>query len=339
MVDRGPDRQIKSIPMPKTDTAPAPRRSDSSDVALRPVRGTDGLANEGALVLFSGGQDSATCLAWALQRFARVETIGFDYGQRHKIELTCRSAFRAQLLAAGVRETTAGDVEGAAKADAATTTAGGGLDTASASGLNSMTGSNAAASVAPVAMRAFDGWTGRLGVDHMIDLSMLGRISDTAMTRDIAIEARDDGLPNTFVPGRNLLFLTVAATIAYRRGLRVLVGGMCETDYSGYPDCRDDTLKALQIALNLGMDRRMVLQTPLMWLDKAATWALAEQMGGTPLVELVRDHTHTCYVGDRTHFHPWGYGCGNCPACQLRANGYAAYQAERAVSRQDGQGH
>ncbi|WP_347555561.1 7-cyano-7-deazaguanine synthase [Robbsia sp. KACC 23696] len=289
--------------MPNTETAPAPRPSAAPTSATRPVRGTDGLVGEGALVLFSGGQDSATCLAWALQRFARVETIGFDYGQRHKIELTCRDAFRAQLLAAGVRED---------RADAALS------DVADGALAQDALGADA----------PFAAWSGRLGADHMIDLSLLGQISDTAMTREIEIAMRDDGLPNTFVPGRNLLFLTVAATVAYRRGLRVLVGGMCETDYSGYPDCRDDTLKALQVALNLGMDRRMVLQTPLMWLDKAATWGLAEQMGGATLVDLVRDHTHTCYVGDRTHFHPWGYGCGACPACHLRANGYAAYRGE-----------
>ena len=287
--------------MPKTETAPAARRFDAPTTATRPVRGTDGLADEGALVLFSGGQDSATCLAWALQRFARVETIGFDYGQRHKIELTCRSAFRAQLRANGVREVPS--------------------DVAERPSVPTAAANDATDTTAP-----FADWTGRLGADHMIDLSLLGQISDTAMTREIEIATRDDGLPNTFVPGRNLLFLTVAATLAYRRGLRVLVGGMCETDYSGYPDCRDDTLKALQVALNLGMDRRMVLQTPLMWLDKAATWGLAEQMGGTALVDMVRDHTHTCYVGDRTHFHPWGFGCGACPACALRANGYARYR-------------
>jgi 7-cyano-7-deazaguanine synthase len=300
--------------MPKTETAPAARRFDAPMTATRPVRGTDGLADESALVLFSGGQDSATCLAWALQRFARVETIGFDYGQRHKIELTCRSAFRAQLLAQGVREV---------PSDIADPTHAG--SRAATSSCDDTAADTAATNDAAA---PFADWTGRLGADHMIDLSLLAQISDTAMTREIEIATRDDGLPNTFVPGRNLLFLTVAATVAYRRGLRVLVGGMCETDYSGYPDCRDDTLKALQVALNLGMDRRMVLQTPLMWLDKAATWGLAEQMGGTALVDLVRDHTHTCYVGDRTHFHPWGFGCGACPACQLRANGYAGYRGQ-----------
>lgn len=226
----------------------------------------------GALVLLSGGQDSATCVAWALERFERVETVGFDYGQRHRVELECRQTFRTELVA------------------------------------------------------AFPKWADRLGDDHMIDLSLLGQISDTAMTREIEIQAREDGLPNTFVPGRNLLFLTVAATLAYRRGLRVVVGGMCETDFSGYPDCRDDTIKALQVALNLGMDRRFILETPLMWIDKAATWQMAEDLGGSALVDLVCETTHTCYVGDRSVRHAWGYGCGQCPACELRARGYAQYR-------------
>lgn len=230
----------------------------------------------GALVLFSGGQDSATCLAWALARFPRVETLGFDYGQRHRIELDCRARFRERLLA-----------------------------------------------LQPA-------WAERLGDDHLLDLSLLGQISDTAMTRDIEIAARADGLPNTFVPGRNLLFLTTAAALAYRRGLRVLVGGMCETDFSGYPDCRDDTVKSLQATLNLGMASRLVIETPLMWLDKAATWHLAEAVGGAPLVEAIRVETHTCYLGTRGALHEWGYGCGACPACQLRARGYAQYRAQIA---------
>jgi 7-cyano-7-deazaguanine synthase len=233
-------------------------------------------AAENALVLFSGGQDSATCLAWALDRFARVETIGFDYGQRHRIELDCRKAIRDGLGA-----------------------------------LNS-------------------GWAARLGDDHTIGLAALGEVSNTALTRDIAIEVAKGSLPTTFVPGRNLIFLTFAAAIAYRRGLRHIVGGMCETDYSGYPDCRDDTMKAMQLALNLGMDRRFVIHTPLMWIDKAATWGLAAELGGTDLIDLIREATHTCYRGDRDHRHEWGFGCGTCPACQLRADGYRRYREDSA---------
>src|SRR5471032_3322426 len=236
------------------------------------------LPTDTALVLFSGGQDSTTCLAWALARYARVETIGFDYGQRHAVELTVRPALLAELRAQS-----------------------------------------------PL-------WAERLGEDHMIDLSLISRISQTAMTHDIAIETQANGLPNTFVPGRNLLFMTVAATLAYRRGLSVLVGGMCETDFSGYPDCRDDTMKALQVALNLGMDSRFLLETPLMWLDKADTWRLAEQLGGEALVELVRVETHTCYVGERAELHEWGFGCGQCPACKLRKRGYEAYKSGEQVT-------
>ncbi|BBO60480.1 7-cyano-7-deazaguanine synthase QueC [Mycoavidus sp. B2-EB] len=228
-----------------------------------------------ALVLFSGGQDSATCLAWALQRFHHVETIGFDYGQRHRVELECRNLFRTRLI-----ET-----------------------------------------------EAFAPWRTRLHGDHLVDLSVFGAISDTAMTRDIQIETLANGLPNTFVPGRNLLFLTVAAAFAYRRNLQVLVAGMCETDFSGYPDCRDDTVKALQVALNLGMDRRFVIETPLMWLDKAQTWQLAYTLGGELLVDLVRLETHTCYLGKRNTLHDWGYGCGECPSCMLRKQGYTAFVA------------
>jgi 7-cyano-7-deazaguanine synthase len=228
-------------------------------------------AGEGALVLFSGGQDSTACLAWALERFARVETIGFDYGQRHAVELAVRprilSAFRAQ----------------------------------------------------------FPAWAGRLGGDHLIDLAILGQISDTALTQDVAIAMQANGLPNTFVPGRNLIFLSFAAALAYRRGLRHLVTGVCETDYSGYPDCRDDTMKALQVSLNLGMETRTVIHTPLMWLDKAQTWRLAEDLGGRALVEITCEETHSCYMGDREHRHDWGYGCGACPACQLRAQGYRGF--------------
>jgi 7-cyano-7-deazaguanine synthase len=232
--------------------------------------------DKAALVLFSGGQDSATCLAWALERFARVETVGFGYGQRHAVEMDVRRDFLAGLRA------------------------------------------------------GFPAWAARMGEDHVIDLDVLGRISDTALTRDVAIAMQEDGLPNTFVPGRNLLFFTAAAALAYRRGIRHLVGGMCETDYSGYPDCRDDTIKSLQVTLGLGMDRRFVLHTPLMWIDKAETWALAETLGGRKLVELIVEATHTCYLGDRAHRHPWGYGCAACPACALRAAGWSSYAARTA---------
>ncbi|MGC1410999.1 MAG: 7-cyano-7-deazaguanine synthase QueC [Acetobacteraceae bacterium] len=227
--------------------------------------------DEGALVLFSGGQDSTTCLAWALDRYRNVETVGFSYGQRHAVELECRAPIRSAL------------------------------------------GAN---------------WAGRLGDDHTIDLAAtLGGLGATALTSDTAIAMTGEGLPNTFVPGRNLLFFTCAAALAYRRGLRRIVAGMCETDYSGYPDCRDDTIKAMQLALNLGMQRRFVLETPLMWRDKAATWALAHQMGGAALVELIRIESHSCYLGDRTHLHDWGYGCGTCPACELRAGGWQRWRA------------
>ncbi|NNM75911.1 7-cyano-7-deazaguanine synthase QueC [Sphingomonas sp. ID1715] len=230
---------------------------------------------DSALVLFSGGQDSATCLVWALDRFGRVETIGFDYGQRHRVELDCRAA-----LLGGMR----------------------------------------------------DLWPGKLGDDHLLDLSVLGQISDTALTREAEIAFGADGLPTTFVPGRNLLFFNLAAALGYRRGIRHLIGGMCETDYSGYPDCRDDTLKALQVALSLGLDRHMVIHTPLMWRDKAATWRLAERLGGAALVELIRTESHSCYRGDRSRLHAWGYGCGDCPACDLREKGWNAYSLPSASS-------
>ena len=229
---------------------------------------------DGALVLFSGGQDSTTCLAWALDRYHRVETVGFDYGQRHRVELDCRGPIRAWLGAHN-----------------------------------------------PV-------WAGRLGEDHTVSLASLGELSVTALTRDVAIEMDASGLPNTFVPGRNIVFLTFAAALAYRRGLRHIVAGMCETDFSGYPDCRDDTIKALQVALNLGMERRFVLHTPLMWLDKAATWDLAAAMGGEGLVDLIVDATHTCYRGERALLHPWGRGCNDCPACTLRAEGYRRFRGK-----------
>ncbi len=224
--------------------------------------------DETALVLFSGGQDSTTCLAWALERFSRVETIGFDYGQRHRVELACRADIRSAL--------------------------------------------------APRAQ-------GRLGPDHVIDIAAgMSGLGATAMTSEIAITMTAEGLPSTFVPGRNLLFFTYAGALAYRRGLRRIVAGMCETDYSGYPDCRDDTIKAMQVALNLGMQRRFVLDTPLMWIDKAATWAMAESLG---IVGLIIEHTHTCYLGDRATRHEWGFGCGTCPACRLRADGFARWRS------------
>ena len=224
-----------------------------------------------ALVLFSGGQDSTACLAWALERYGHVETIGFDYGQRHAVELACRPRVRAALQA------------------------------------------------------QFPHWARKLGDDHLLDLALLGQISDTALTDARAIEMTAQGLPNTFVPGRNLMFFNFAAALAYRRGASVLVGGMCETDFSGYPDCRDNTLRALQVAISLGLDVPMTIDTPLMWLDKAQTWALTEQLGGTPLVELIIEHTHTCYLGERTQRHAWGYGCGACPACALRRKGYEGW--------------
>ena len=230
-------------------------------------------SDSAALALFSGGQDSTTCLAWALERFDRVETVGFDYGQRHRIELACRHRLRAGIVA-----------------------------------------------IKPE-------WGARLGEDHTIALAGLGEISSTALTRDVTIAMDAGGLPNTFVPGRNLIFLTFAAALAYRRGLRRIVAGVCETDYSGYPDCRDDTIKALQVALNLGMERRFVLDTPLMWIDKRATWALARDLGGERLVDLIVEDSHTCYLGERGLRHEWGYGCGECPACLLRAQGWRAYRA------------
>lgn len=231
--------------------------------------------NGKALVLFSGGQDSTVCLAWALDRFDSVETIGFDYGQTHAVELSCRARIRDEMGA------------------------------------------------------AFPDWAPRLGPDHLLTLAELAAISDTALTRDVEIGMAENGLPNTFVPGRNLLFFTYAAALGYRRGASVLVGGMCETDYSGYPDCRDETLQTLARAISLGLDRELSIETPLMWIDKAATWALAEKLGGQRLVAIVAEHTHSCYRGDRTHRHDWGYGCGTCPACALRAKGYAAWKAEK----------
>ena len=229
--------------------------------------------HKSALVLFSGGQDSTTCLAHALTRYERVETVAFDYRQRHSVELEARLA-----VLGAMRE-------------------------------------------------QFPAWAAKLGEDHLLDLAVLGQVSETSLTRDMAFKMEQGGLPNTFVPGRNLLFLTLAAALAYRRGLEVIVTGVCETDYSGYPDCRDDTMKAMQLALSLGMDRRLLIETPLMWIDKADTWALAEQLGGKALVDLIVEHSHTCYLGDREHRHAWGWGCGSCPACELRARGYERYAA------------
>jgi len=233
------------------------------------------VANDTALVLFSGGQDSTVCLAWALERFACVETAGFAYGQRHAVELDMRPRIREHIT----------------KLDA--------------------------------------DWKARLGEDHVVSLDALAAISDTALTRDTAIEIADSGLPTTFVPGRNLIFFCFAGAIAYRRGARHLIAGMCETDYSGYPDCRDDTVKEMQVALTLGLDKRLTLHTPLMWIDKAETFALAEELGGKPFLDLLIEDSHSCYLGDRAHRHDWGYGCGACPACQLRANGFARFMSER----------
>jgi len=229
--------------------------------------------DEEALVLFSGGQDSATCLAWALEKFKRVETIGFDYGQRHRVELDCRLPIVDEFKKYN-------------------------LD-----------------------------WKAKLGDDHLIDLRVLGDISQTSLTKPVEIEMSEQGLPNTFVPGRNLMFLTLSASIAYRRGIKNLVTGVCETDYSGYPDCRDDTVKAMQIVLNLAMETRFVLHTPLMWVDKASTWCMAKKIGGSELVELMKEYTHTCYNGDRSNRLEWGYGCNVCPACELRSAGYQKFNS------------
>ncbi len=224
-----------------------------------------------ALVLFSGGQDSTTCLADALEKYERVETIAFDYRQRHRVELTARLHVLREIRA------------------------------------------------------QFPAWAQRLGQDHLLDLAVLGTVSETSLTRDTAFQMEQGGLPNTFVPGRNLLFLTLAAAVAYRRDLQVIVTGVCETDFSGYPDCRDDTMKAMQLALSLGMDKRFLIETPLMWIDKAATWEMAKRLGGQQFIDLIIEHTHTCYLGDREHRHAWGYGCGACPACELRERGFARY--------------
>ncbi len=252
-----------------------PTTSSGAVAADAPGDAGMGLDPRHALVLFSGGQDSTACLAWALARFSHVETIGFDYGQRHAVELSCRPVLREALA------------------------------------------------------RDFPQWAPRLGEDHVLDLKLLGQISDTALTDKRRIEMNANGLPNTFVPGRNLIFLSFAGALAYRRGLSVLVAGMCETDYSGYPDCRDNTLKALQVALSLGMDTPMTVETPLMWLDKAQTWALTERLGGPVLNQLVVEHTHSCYLGDRSRLYAWGRGCGSCPACELRQRGHQAWQQQQ----------
>jgi 7-cyano-7-deazaguanine synthase len=228
---------------------------------------------ESALVLFSGGQDSTTCLAWALSRYDHVETVGFTYGQRHHVEMECREPVRAGLEA-----------------------------------------------ISPA-------WKAKLGRDHLIDLSVVAQVSVSALTADLPFDTRADGLPATFVPGRNLLFLTFAAVVAHQRKIKYLVTGVCETDYSGYPDCRDDTMKALQVAINLGMEARLAIETPLMWIDKAATWELAQKLGGRALVDLIVEKTHSCYQGDRSHRHEWGFGCGTCDACRLRSEGWRRYAA------------
>jgi 7-cyano-7-deazaguanine synthase len=234
------------------------------------------MTTNAALVLFSGGQDSTVCLAWALARYERVETVGFAYGQRHAAELGQRALLRQALAKLDPR------------------------------------------------------WGERLGPDHMLELPELGRLSDTALTRDSEIDMTAAGLPSTFVPGRNLLFFTYAAALGYRRGIRTLVGGMCETDFSGYPDCRNETIEALAKAISLGTDTEFTLETPLMWIDKAGTWALADELGGAPLVELIVEDTHTCYLGIRSRRYAWGYGCGHCPACGLRAKGWEKWQAPRS---------
>ena len=226
-----------------------------------------------ALVLFSGGQDSTVCLAWALDRFAEVETVGFDYGQRHRLELSQRTAIRPKLAA------------------------------------------------------IIPDWRQRLGADHLLPLPTLGAISESSLTRDVAFEVASSGLPNTFVPGRNLLFFTYAAAVAWRRGILTLVGGMCETDFSGYPDCRDETLQTLSKALSLGMDRPFGIETPLMWRTKAQTWELAQELGGAPLIDLIVEDTVTCYLGQRGERHAWGYGCGACPSCELRIKGWNEWKS------------
>ena len=234
--------------------------------------------SEGALLLASGGQDSTVCLAWALERFPYVETVGFDYGQRHRVELECRSRILKEMP------------------------------------------------------RQFPEWGEKLGPDHLLKLTTFGQISDTALTGDAEIEISESGLPTTFVPGRNLLFFVYASAIGFRRGLKTLVGGMCETDFSGYPDCRNETLQTLAQSIRLGTELDFQIETPLMHLTKAETWGLADELGGDALIELILEHSHTCYKGAREERHPWGYGCGDCPACELRARGYDEWLESRARS-------
>jgi 7-cyano-7-deazaguanine synthase len=236
--------------------------------------------NNRALVLFSGGQDSATCLAWALEKFEHVETVGFDYRQRHNVELKVRKEFTTELR------------------------------------------------------KAFPNWSTILGEDHVLDVGSIAELGETAMTSDIEIKTLENGLPNTFVPGRNLLFLTYAAALAYRRNIKHIVMGVCETDYSGYPDCRDDTIKALQVAINLGMETRIAIHTPLMWRDKANTWELAYTLGKSELVDLILQLTHSCYQGNHTDKHDWGYGCNACPACELRNNGWERWGKRKSYNQE-----
>ena len=226
-----------------------------------------------ALVLFSGGQDSTTCLAWALDKYSHVETVAFNYNQRHVVELECRKVVLQNIRA------------------------------------------------------QFPEWANKLCEDHLLDIPVLGSISDTALTQDREIEFSKSGIPTTFVPGRNLLFLTLASAIAYRRGIEVLVGGMCETDFSGYPDCRNETIKSQEKTLSLGLDYPLIIETPLMWIDKAATWKMADDIGGERLISIIKNDTHTCYLGDRSVSHDWGFGCGTCPACELRKAGWAKFNA------------
>jgi len=230
--------------------------------------------SKSALVLFSGGQDSTTCLAWALEKYSHVETIAFNYNQRHMVELECRKVVLQNIRA------------------------------------------------------QFPEWANKLGDDHLLDIPVLGSISDTALTQDREIEFSKSGLPTTFVPGRNLLFLTLASAVAYRRGIEVLVGGMCETDFSGYPDCRNETIKSQEKTLSLGLDCPLIIETPLMWIDKAATWKRADDIGGERLINIIKNDTHTCYLGDRSVSHEWGFGCGTCPACELRKAGWDKFNAK-----------
>ena len=224
-----------------------------------------------ALVMFSGGQDSATCLAWALENYSFVETVGFTYHQKHSVELKCRKSVLQKI----------GSIR--------------------------------------------SNWSERLADDHVIDLSIISELGESALTRDMDIKMMENGLPSTFVPGRNVFFFLAAGVLMYRRGISILVAGMCETDFSGYPDCRDETIKAMQNALNLGLEKPLLIETPLMWIDKSQTWKMAKDLGGQNLVDLIVEETHTCYRGERSEKYDWGYGCDNCPACELRKNGYRKF--------------